>query len=175
MFYRDWLEDKIVVGADWPLSLGWKIAFYSSNEHFVGKKFFVPTKLINGAVKHKKDIKGVEGMAMAWNHKRIRAIAIFYKGKSSVRFIELISHEVSHVIDHIIEDAAIKVVDTELRAYLMDWIVGKILARTNINNLTKTGYDLPIYVERKIKKNKKPDNSKSGNKEKPKNKGKGKK
>lgn len=172
MYYRDWLESKIVVDSDWPLSLGWKIAFYSTNKYFVGKKFSVSKKAVNEAVEHKKDIKGVEGIAMGWDHKRIRAIAIFYQGKSSIRFIELVSHEVSHIIDHIIESACMKVVDTELRAYLMDWIVGKILMNTNINNTTKKGYDLPNCIKKKSKKNKKPVKIKTGDKKNPKTKGK---
>lgn len=144
MYYRDWLDNKIVVGTDWPLSLGWKITFTSCNKNFVNKTHYVSKKKINEAFGKEGKLrnKGIEGYACTWDQKRVRAILILYKGKSSVRFIELLSHEISHVIDYIFIDTHIKVIDTELRAYLMDWLMGKFIMATNLNNKTKKGYKL---------------------------------
>lgn len=46
---------------------------------------------------------------------------------TKLRFLELLVHEVSHAVDRIFSLCGIKKVDTEVRAYHMDWIFGKML------------------------------------------------
>lgn len=42
--------------------------------------------------------------------------------------IELVVHEVSHAVDDMFKRTFVKNVDTEVRAYTNDWIVGEVLA-----------------------------------------------
>lgn len=142
MLYKKWLDKKDVIGKDWPLSLGSVIKFASTNKNFVNKKFTVSKKKMALALEKGKN---AEGMAAYWANENIYVIAINYNGKSAVRFIELVTHEVSHIIDYILKNCVIKNVDTELRAYLQDWITGKILHNTIFNS----------YEIKKFKKEKK--------------------
>jgi len=46
---------------------------------------------------------------------------------TSIRLIELVTHEVSHYVDELFAQCGIQYLHTEVRAYYMDWIVGKVL------------------------------------------------
>lgn len=134
MFERDWFKDKTIIGPDWPLSLGWKIMFSTTNTHFVDKKFVVKKEEMEDALDNNATC---EGMYAGWTDSKMRMIAINYNENNMVRFTELVVHEVSHLVDHVLADACIVKIDTELRAYLNDWVVGKILSKIDYSTKNK--------------------------------------
>jgi predicted SprT family Zn-dependent metalloprotease len=123
MYYKTWLDNKTIIDGDWPLSVGWQIKFCSINKLFTEKKYSINRSQMREALGSNKDC---EGMAAYWNKSRIYTIAINYDGNSFARFNELINHEISHIVDYIFQHASIKLIDTELRAYIHDWILGKV-------------------------------------------------
>jgi hypothetical protein len=120
------MNNKGIIDSDWPLSLGWRIKFCSTNKHFTESKFLVSKKKMTKSLGSNHSS---EGMAACWNESRVRMIAINYNDNSFVRFMELINHEISHIVDYILADASIEKIDTELRAYLHDWILGHIMRK----------------------------------------------
>lgn len=48
---------------------------------------------------------------------------------SASRICGLVAHEVSHFVDHLLERASVKVVDTEVRAYMIDYYVELVMQR----------------------------------------------
>lgn len=117
-----------VIGVDWPLSLGYRL-YVVSNSRYARNEIRLPKKrmkeLLNG--------NSCDGFHAVWDN--IRTVVIIVNpvtGDTKVRVCELVAHEVSHAVDGYLARAAVEHVDTELRAYLIDWMVGKILHRFKV-------------------------------------------
>jgi len=111
-----------VISNDHPLSQGQQVKLVTNS------RFFPELKLSD---KDFREYTGEMGYAEAchnvyYSHK-ITTITIEGANQTKVRIIELIVHEVSHMIDEWFDRCVLKNVDTELRAYYLDWAVGKIL------------------------------------------------
>lgn len=143
MYFNKWMNEKVVIQPDWPFSLGWRIGFVTCNKNFGIKSHMMKQSKLNKAVSksNKNDAThGYSALASSWGKQRFALITVFYKGDSIIRFIELVTHEASHIVDGILERVQIEVVDTEVRAYLLDWIVGKILQHTKLKKTDKDKY-----------------------------------
>lgn len=123
------LNDKIrkallpVIGPDWPLSLGYTV--YLVSDHRLGRK---ETRLKPKLMKQLRNGEAFEGAHCVWDKFRTVVIIISPEKKASkVRICELVAHEVSHAVDGFLARSATEMCDTELRAYMIDWMVGKIL------------------------------------------------
>lgn len=128
MLWNDELDSKFeaIVTADHALSLGYVIKVVSNSPH-ASRKIRVSCKKMDFLLGKSKVS---QGMHAVWDNRKLIVIAINYPGDhdwSKHRVIELITHEVSHAVDGFFERAHINRVDTELRAYYIDWIVGKTL------------------------------------------------
>jgi len=121
-----------VVDSDHPLSLGYRVILVSDSnlvrpEYRLSRADYLEYV---GAARY-------EGCHNVYNNSRIVTITISGSSASGeplalLRLVELVVHEVSHLVDAMFERASLVTIDTELRAYYMDWIVGKILHRFEI-------------------------------------------
>lgn len=133
IYKKEWFKEKAwknykIPYKNTPLSLGYDISFIS-NSKFVRTKYRCSDEQMNHC--HGKTNPSA-GMAVDFDKPwgRMYVISIPHKDKMNVvRLIEIITHESSHIVDYIIEKTFIKKVDTELRAYLLDHIVGLICQR----------------------------------------------
>lgn len=112
-----------VVSADHPLSLGRNLLIHTDHVSFKG--FKSDRESLN------ETFGSAKGMFMAWSDVPHNVIMI-RQPKDNVRLVELIVHEVSHYVDHLLERAHVQTIDTEVRAYYLDWIVGKVLHNFNV-------------------------------------------
>lgn len=116
-----------VVGADHALSLGYELKVATTSP-YGSKNIRVSGKDMRHIMKGgRPDVKGAHAVFFA--KRRVLIVINFSSTKkwSKKRVMELIVHEVSHAVDGYLDRAALTCVDTELRAYLNDWIVGKVL------------------------------------------------
>lgn len=64
-----------------------------------------------------------------------RVAAIFVTPQGDItkrRFIEVLTHEASHCVDGFLRRAHVAKVDTEVRAYHLDWMIGKLIQCSTI-------------------------------------------
>lgn len=129
IFNRAWVPHEVcIVGQDWPLSLGYCVYFLSDHPLVREEHRMTPEKFAKLEVPTSGNAWHV-----VWDIPRVVGIVIpAHDNCGPVRFIELVVHEVSHAVDGFLERASIIQVDTELRAYMVDWIVGKILSTTEL-------------------------------------------
>lgn len=129
IFNRQWVShNQRVVGGDWPLSLGYQVYLLSDHPLVRQKHRMAPGNF----VKLEVPPSGSAWHAV-WDDLQVVGVVIPFRGHSdAIRFIELVVHEVSHAVDGFLERAFITQVDTELRAYMNDWLVGKILHMTKL-------------------------------------------
>lgn len=124
---------SLVCSVDHPLSLGYEVIIVS-NWRGLRRKHRVSQEILTT---HFGTHIGACGLCATWNSP-FRLISIIIDGNEDGkpirvdRFLELVAHEVSHVVDVLLGNAGITEVDTELRAYYVDWIVGKIVRMTKI-------------------------------------------
>lgn len=125
---------KLVASADHALSLGYKVCLLTDSR-FVTEGNRAPTDLVLECLDEDKDCSA---MHMVW-HQPEKLVLIVIRddaAPTTVRFIELVTHEISHAVDNFFERACLSLVDTELRAYHLDWLVGKTLHLTALNDVS---------------------------------------
>lgn len=129
--WRQSFEDlPLVQGPDHALSLGYKIYLCTSDKR-VARKYRASSDALDPFIKI-----GCSAMHVAWtqNRKVIIYVAPTDGGEPNneivpiTRIVGLLAHEISHLVDHMFEVAHIEVVDTELRAYYMDFLIEKFAA-----------------------------------------------
>lgn len=117
----------VVINPDHPLSLGWSLCLYTDSRFFK-KKYRVSSKVI---AKHVDDMRSACAIHSRFDRLRVATLAFPSYGHDNLnRLHELIIHEVSHEVDALFETACVKPC-TEVRAYHMDWMCGRIFALTN--------------------------------------------
>jgi len=121
----DWvLQRQPVIESDHPLSLGQRLFVFSSCQYAkshvrIGKRF--ARKLGNY---DRMD----QGIHLCFEHPDHRAdVILIGDARTKVRLIEIVTHEVSHWVDTLFTRCHVRVVDTEIRAYYLDWAVGKVM------------------------------------------------
>lgn len=116
-------ELPIVLGTQHAISLGYSVRLCCRSKH-VMKEFRASQR----AVAAFRDV-GTKGLHAVWNQNRevILFIEHEHEGREIAlsRILEVIVHECSHAIDAFFERAGVRDVDTEIRAYYMDWLVGR--------------------------------------------------
>lgn len=113
----------VIAGPNWPHSLGYRV-FLVTNHRLANK----------ASRTKKKDLKRMrapdfDGAQAVWDVPE-RAVVIYINKRieTKVRLIEVIAHEVSHTADAFFSRMfAQEPVDTEIRAYTIDWLVGLTL------------------------------------------------
>lgn len=116
------------VDSDHGLSLGYRLKVVSTSP-YADSSIRIAQHEMDALL---NDQIGCEGLCATWPERRLTVLAINFsetKDWAVKRIIELIVHEVSHFVDETFERAHISTVDTELRAYYNDWIVGKVLCK----------------------------------------------
>jgi hypothetical protein len=63
---------------------------------------------------------------------RAKVMLIDLPNRDVARLAELVSHETSHLTDEFFAQCNIQYLHTEVRAYYLDWMVGKIFRHFNI-------------------------------------------
>lgn len=116
---RDKLRSvKPFVGVDHPLSQGRRVILLTACR-WVEEEMRTPEALMD------KLIGPWEGRCLRFDEDQRIYIMIGHQ-VSKVRFIELATHECSHAVDYFFETCDLERPCTELRAYYLDWIVGKL-------------------------------------------------
>lgn len=120
------LGDRVAtIGTDHPFSQGMRLVFIT-NSKYARKTVKVKTTTIERYMQmigHGQS----SGLHAAWVESHVTIIAIKPDIDTRVRMVELVAHEVSHYVDALFEQCNVKLVDTELRAYYLDWMVGKMM------------------------------------------------
>lgn len=138
IFKKKWLDqfkNQKIEYKNTPFSLGYDI-FFMSNSYHVSDDARLPLD----AIKHHVGLsfKG-QGFASSYDRHKVYCIAIIDDETGDemdlIRFIEVLTHEASHVVDYIIENCVISTVDTEVRSYILDHIVGLCLRKLKIAEL----------------------------------------
>lgn len=129
MLWNDELESAIpdLIGADHPLSLGYRVKLITVSPHGA-TEISVSATTMQRILEDQRNCEALH--AVFFDNRKVCVIAINLATTgpwSKARIVELLVHEVSHLVDGFFERAALSVVDTELRAYYNDWIVGKAL------------------------------------------------
>lgn len=130
LWRKSFEELPLVQGPDHALSLGYKIYLCTSDKR-VARKYRASPDALRPFIKI-----GCSGMHVAWsqNRKVIIYVAPTDGGEPSdqvvtlARIMGLLAHEISHLVDHMFEVAHVEVIDTELRAYYMDFLLEKFAA-----------------------------------------------
>jgi len=127
VFSDELLNKNVIIDTDWPFSLGYKMVVLS-NHPAATERVHVPTDVLHKAMaKH----AACEGLHLWFDGPRRIAIVINVSPDGEayplLRIVELVVHEVSHLVDHIFDKIQAQVIDTEIRAYMTDWLVGKVL------------------------------------------------
>lgn len=113
-----------------PLSLGADVYLISTNPLF-NDKIVEDSSSVEQLFVDQYELTGsIEGFHVLHSFTDIdEAHVVIWINSSTnlVRTIELIVHECSHAVDGFFERAAICEIDTEIRAYHMDWLVGQFM------------------------------------------------
>lgn len=138
IFRKEWLHQLKNQKIDYdntPFSLGFNIYFISNSYH-VSDDVRLPLEIVR---QHVGPSFAGQGYATMYNQHKVYCIAIVDNesgdGMNLIRFIEVLTHEASHIVDYIIEKCVIKDIDTEVRAYILDHIVGLCLRKLKIAEL----------------------------------------
>lgn len=113
-----------VLGADHPLSLGWRVKLITTSP-FASENARVPQALMDEFLEGNK----FSGLHMEIPELHLCVIAINEPSgdaSAKTRIAEIIAHECSHTIDGFFARAYVVEVDAELRAYYLDYLVGKL-------------------------------------------------
>lgn len=136
IFRKEWLDQLKKQRIDYentPFSLGYNI-YFLSNSHHVSDGVRLSLRNLK---KHVGESFAGQGYASSYPQHKVYCISIIDEKDNMdiIRFIEVLTHEVSHIVDYIIENCAISNVDTEVRAYVLDHIVGLCLRKLKIAEL----------------------------------------
>lgn len=124
------LRDSTLVDTDWPMSLGYTVHLLTDNvdavpRHHRGEgalRSFIAREF---TLSH----AGSSGYSVEFSDTQQYVILIMStEGGVKVsdgRLVELIVHECSHIVDYVAEKTGCKLC-TETRAYMLDWLVGKV-------------------------------------------------
>lgn len=133
MYWHEEFSKFEAISADHPVSLGYRV-FLLTDCTLVSENARLTKRQTNLLHWNEPDERTEAplycGMHAVWD--KFHAVGVFisgtYGGKSISprRFIELLTHECSHAVDFFFERAAVNVVHTEIRAYYLDWMVGKL-------------------------------------------------
>lgn len=130
VFWVNELGDlPIVQDSDHPLSLGYKIRLCTDDPR-VKRKYRASDAALATFRSHK-----CAAMHVSW--KQNRTVVIYLRAHEKLhgetrlirisRVAALLAHEVSHMVDAMFENAHIESIDTELRAYHIDFFVEKLM------------------------------------------------
>lgn len=121
---KNLLKERVpVVSADWPLSLGLPVYVISTD-----KLARASIRVTRSQMRRFMENEKFEGVHAVWlDNPRCVIVAINTVKAGRVRVAELVAHEVSHAVDGFLERSGVITCDTEVRAYTIDWMVGKIL------------------------------------------------
>lgn len=130
MFWNDVLEGKypVVIGTNHPMSLGYRLKLVSTSP-YASKECRVSQRVMNEILEVPNKFEGMHGV---WDRRRLVVIAINFNSTTAWakrRIIELVVHECSHAVDDMFKRASVKNVDTEVRAYTIDWMVGEVFSK----------------------------------------------
>lgn len=111
---------------DTPFSLGYDILFVSNNK-LVKPRFRTTYKSVKTFVNNSK----ATTFYASFDDEQMKLHTIYLSPaeKDKTRIIELLAHEVSHMVDHILLLTNIQIVDTKVRSYIWDHILGKLVYR----------------------------------------------
>lgn len=144
IFKKNWLgefKNQKIDYKNTPFSLGYDIYFISNSKHLSDE-----ARVSSEALRHHvgSSFKG-QGLASSYKKHSVYCIAIIDKrgNMDIIRLIEVLTHEASHIVDYIIENCAIRNVDTEVRSYILDHIVGLCLRKLKIADMDN------LYLEEK--------------------------
>lgn len=120
-------KSQTVVGTDHALSVGYRVLLATDSPYALAD-----FRLTKAEYQEYVGLSTAAGCHNVYNNKRLVVISISGHGADGsvippLRIVELIVHEVSHLVDCMFQRVAMQVVDTEVRAYHNDWIVGKML------------------------------------------------
>lgn len=122
-------KSRPTVSTDHPLSNGYSLYLLTDHPLAVGDTPLSTDQLLLCMGEQQTS----EALHVVWDDLRI-AVIFVRNAKSDKghdlpigRLIELVVHEASHFVDGLFTRCQLAQVDTELRAYYLDWIVGKIL------------------------------------------------
>lgn len=118
----------IIQAADHSLSLGFTL-YLATNSKYVAKGKRVKREQFEAFLNGNHHS---EGLHAVWSAHRAIVIAVNGRDLPPLRIVELVTHEISHCVDGFFERAAVQKVDTEVRAYMIDWLVGKTLHHFDI-------------------------------------------
>lgn len=138
----------IIQSVDHPLSLGYKMHLCTDDPR-VRRKYRASDAALATFRSHK-----CAAMHASWTQNRTTVIYLraYEKLHGETRLIRLsrvaalLAHEVSHMVDAMFENAHIEHIDTELRAYHIDFLVEKLMWYWDPEVYGKT---LPIKTNKK--------------------------
>lgn len=115
---------QVAITADHPLSNGYSIHLFTNSVH-AHENVRIP----HDELMSYKGESCSNAMFSTYNNLRLYTITIDSRDQSMLRNIELVTHETSHLVDAMFKRCAfdMNALDTELRAYYLDWMVGKLL------------------------------------------------
>jgi hypothetical protein len=137
--HRYKLRDMIIPYADTPLSQGADIMLLTYSRCF-SSRYHCTQEDVDVIVAHHGDS---EAMYLFFPDTKTHVIWISSAVTNPIRTIELIAHETTHMVDEIFKQTKIKLIDTELRAYLTDHVVGLLASRLVLNQFYLTVADRP--------------------------------
>lgn len=129
MYYDKCFDSlPMIQSSDHALSAGYNV-YLMTNDKRVSKRARATKEQWACFAKHYPTSKGLHA-AWSYNRRVIIVIDGLEHGKQvpMSRICGLLAHEISHHIDDMITQCSIKTMDTEIRAYYMDFILEKALA-----------------------------------------------
>lgn len=118
-----------IVPTDHPLSLGYTVRLATCHK-VVGPELAGPKDAVNAFA---EQVEGCDGFTATWGEHGTIVVYVasdYDDGPLRVsRFIAVLVHELSHVLDGFIERAHVSTVDTEIRAYYLDWMLERVLVQ----------------------------------------------
>lgn len=124
------------IGETQFIDCGWNILLLSNNECF-RNKYRSAMSQINRMI-HKDTTATGYYFTCEPNNKKVMhfkcRVLYFCSSLSTRSLMEVIVHEVSHLVDYIFEFAHITSIDTEFRAYLNDYYCGKLFDMMDLSN-----------------------------------------
>jgi len=114
----------VAIGPDHPLSRGYSVHLFTNSVHAADD-----VRIDHGELISFKGKCGANASLNRYDALNLYVITLDTRDQTFLRNIELITHESSHLLDAILKGCAFDMnsLDTELRAYYHDWIVGKLL------------------------------------------------
>lgn len=121
---------KPVLTSDHPLSIGRRLIVVSTSKYSKKSVKISRNKMSQYLAFHKAET--CDGLHAEWDDCRTTIIAVNISHDNPARLVQVVVHEVSHFVDAMFASTSLVLVDTELRAYYLDWVVGKVLSHFNL-------------------------------------------